>query len=302
MGEHHNPASSVVVGIDGSPSALAATLWAVDEALGADVPLRLVYAIDPARAPTHEHPDASGVFAKAEIAIQGAVAAIESTEQPVKVEVEVLISQPEHALLAAAGNAAMVCVGATGIERLQNGGIGSTPAALAGVTPCPLAIIRHPADADQRCVAVELDASNTDDGPLRLGLDEARMRGAPLWVLTTRQSHFTDIHDSHAAAGGDRLAKAGLDHQLTQWREAYPDLEIRAVALHENIVSYLARNRTAIQLLVVGHQRGRGIRELVAAPGSSALHEADCSVLICGPETYSEAETNGHGREERVIW
>lgn len=47
MEEQHYPPSSVVVGIDGSSSALAAALWSVDEALGADVPLRLVYAIDP---------------------------------------------------------------------------------------------------------------------------------------------------------------------------------------------------------------------------------------------------------------
>ncbi len=42
------PASSpaVVVGIDGSPTAVDAALWAVDEAVSRDIPLRLVYAID----------------------------------------------------------------------------------------------------------------------------------------------------------------------------------------------------------------------------------------------------------------
>ena len=40
-------ATSVVVGIDGSRSALDAALWGVDEAVSRDVPLRLVYAIDP---------------------------------------------------------------------------------------------------------------------------------------------------------------------------------------------------------------------------------------------------------------
>ena len=43
------PASSpaVVVGINGSPTAVDAALWAVDEAVSRDIPLRLVYAIDP---------------------------------------------------------------------------------------------------------------------------------------------------------------------------------------------------------------------------------------------------------------
>ncbi len=42
----HSP-PSVVVGIDGSRSALDAALWAVDEAVSRDIPLRLVYAVDP---------------------------------------------------------------------------------------------------------------------------------------------------------------------------------------------------------------------------------------------------------------
>ena len=37
---------SVVVGIDGSRAAVDAALWAVDEAVSRDIPLRLVYAID----------------------------------------------------------------------------------------------------------------------------------------------------------------------------------------------------------------------------------------------------------------
>ena len=35
----------IVVGIDGSKAAIRAALWAVDEAVSRDVPLRLVYAI-----------------------------------------------------------------------------------------------------------------------------------------------------------------------------------------------------------------------------------------------------------------
>ena len=45
-------------------------------------------------------------------------------------------------------------------------------------------------------------------GVLLRGLDEARLRDAPLRVLTSWQSRFTDIHDSHAVADGNRLAKA----------------------------------------------------------------------------------------------
>jgi nucleotide-binding universal stress UspA family protein len=43
----HVLSPAVVVGIDGSRNALTAALWAVDEAVERDIPLRLVYAIDP---------------------------------------------------------------------------------------------------------------------------------------------------------------------------------------------------------------------------------------------------------------
>ena len=41
MRQQHVPSPSVIVGIDGSRSALNAALWAVDEAVRRDIPLRL---------------------------------------------------------------------------------------------------------------------------------------------------------------------------------------------------------------------------------------------------------------------
>ena len=42
-----NPTSCVVVGIDGSQSGVDAALWAIGEAVERDVPLRLVYVVEP---------------------------------------------------------------------------------------------------------------------------------------------------------------------------------------------------------------------------------------------------------------
>ncbi|HEY1439670.1 MAG TPA: universal stress protein [Mycobacterium sp.] len=46
MNESPTP-QSIVVGIDGSRAAIHAALWAVDEAVSRDIPLRLLYAIEP---------------------------------------------------------------------------------------------------------------------------------------------------------------------------------------------------------------------------------------------------------------
>ena len=47
MRDFSSSSPAVVVGIDGSRSAVAAALWAVDEGGSRDIPLRLVCAVDP---------------------------------------------------------------------------------------------------------------------------------------------------------------------------------------------------------------------------------------------------------------
>jgi hypothetical protein len=43
--DHSSPSAPVIVGIDGSTAALRAALWAVDEAVSRDTPLRLVHVV-----------------------------------------------------------------------------------------------------------------------------------------------------------------------------------------------------------------------------------------------------------------
>ena len=264
--QEHCPSPAVVVGIDGSRSAVDAALWAVDEAVSRDIPLRLLYAIDPTRCGTDPQ-DAARDLAAAEIAVRHAFTAVESTDKPVKIEVEILQDRPTRALLEASRWAALVCVGAMGLKHCAQGRIGSTAAALASSAHCPVAVVRghDPLHAKQQWVVAEVDESAAGDGVLRRALEEAQLRGAPLRVLTTWQSRFTDIHDGNAVADGNRLARAQLDRRLAQWKKRYPDLDVRAVAVHGSTLNFLTKNASSIQLLVVGHERPR------ASPRSSDL-------------------------------
>ena len=71
---------SITVGVDGSRGAVRAALLAIDEAVSRDIPLRLVYAIEPQ--------DEAHRLAGAELAVRYAANAVEATERRVKVEVE----------------------------------------------------------------------------------------------------------------------------------------------------------------------------------------------------------------------
>jgi len=103
-------------------------------------------------------------------------------------------------------------------------------------------------------------------------------------VLTSWQSRFTDVYDTHAVPDGNRLAKARLDRQVAQWRKRYPDLDVETMAVHGTTLKHLTDKAGSIQLLVVGHGRARGIRDLIGPPGYASLHETACSVLICEPQ------------------
>jgi len=285
MEDRNSSPPTVVVGIDGSRSAVDAALWAVDEAVGRDIPLRLVYAVDANTAGTDPH-DGARDLARAEVAVRHALTAVESTDKPVKIEVEILQDLPTKALLQASRRAALLCVGSIGLKHSAHGRIGSTAAALASSARCPVAVVRghDPLRAEQQWVVAEVDESAASEGVLRLALEEARLRGAPLRVLTTWQSRFTDIHDGNAVADGNLLARAQLDRRLAQWKKRYPDLDVRAVAVHDSTLNFLTKNAGSIQLLVVGHEQAQGITALVGPPGYAALHNAECSVLICEPQ------------------
>lgn len=277
---------SVAVGIDGSRSALEAALWAVDEAVSRDVPLRLVYAIDPDAATGTDNQAAARDLATAEIAIRHALMAIESTDRPVKIEVEILQENPVRALREASRWADMVCLGSIGLKHSSHGRIGSTAAALATTAHCPVAIVHGhaPPPDKQRWVVAEVEGALTGDGALRRAVDEARLRQAPLRVLTTWQVRYPDIHDKNAVAEGNKLAKARLDRRLTELKTRHPDLDIQAVAVHGNFVNYLAKHAQSIQLVVIAHDRANGIRDLIGPPCCGALRDSNCSLLICEPQ------------------
>jgi nucleotide-binding universal stress UspA family protein len=279
------PSPSIVVGIDGSSQAITAALWAIEEAFDRDVPLRLVYAIQPRGSGRDDGESIARDFATAEIAVRQAVIAIEADDHPVKIEVEIVQDRPVAALLAASHSAAMICIGAHGSNEATGKRVGSTVSGLLAQALCPVAIVT-PERQDQvepGCVVTEFE--NSTDGPTALGhaLEEARLRKAPLRVLATWRPGFPDIQDAHARAEGGRQAKADLERSLTRYRRQYPDVDIHAVAVPCNTMNYLAQHADSIQLLVLGHHPSNELTALTGPTSYSSLNGLDCSLLISEP-------------------
>ena len=264
---------SVVVGIDGSKAAIQAALWAVDEALSRDVPLRLLYAIEP--------DDASGPhmaarkLAIAENAVRYAFTAVEAAGTPVKIEVEITQERPITALIRASTSAAMVCVGAVGVHHFRPGRVGSTAAALASSAHCAVAVIRSEQTAGRTGLIV-VDVHGSIDNGVLLGsaIEEARLRNAALRAVTCRPNTGDDDADA------ERRIRADLERRLARWTKRYPDVRVETAALHGSLLDDLAANAASVQLVVVGARDHQGMGELLGPSGNAVLHNAACSVLI----------------------
>ena len=179
--------AAVVVGVDGSTAALRAALWAVDEAVSRDIALRLVHALDADDSESLDRADSARTFATAERAVRRVIAAVEATDKPVKIEVDITKGPPVGTLVRASRSAAMVCVGAVGSDHFQPDRVGSTAAAVATSAQCPVAVIHgfgRPTRPHPRWVVVEADKSPDNGVVLGAAVDEARLRNAPLRVIT----------------------------------------------------------------------------------------------------------------------
>ena len=259
-------APSIVVGIDGSRTATHAAVWAIDETLGRDLPLRLVAVsetADPGRARK---------------ALSEAADAVAATGSGVAVQTTTVLTadDPVHALLEASRAAVMLCVGGSGSSI-------STPTAsdpMVAPTPptlwwrrrtarWPWCVVRIvPADGWwSRSTAPRTAARCCSTQSRRPGCDELRCR-----VLGTWQS------DGTSAGEAEHLVRAQLDRRLEQWHHRYPDLDVVPVAVHGSGLGYLTEHAAAIQLVVIGCHNTEAVDELLG------LRHTDYSVLVIDPQ------------------
>lgn len=258
--------SPVIVGIDGSDTAIQAAEWAVDEAVTRGAPLRLVYVTKATHLGAEDyyedvhHADAS---------LKAARAAVEATGKPVHVETRILEGRPGTSLVAASWDAGMVCVGSVGIGRYARAILGSTATELAEAAHCPVAIIRpqsgkHRRDINWIVVAAKQQPGN--DAVVEQAMKEAALRRAPVLLLGDRQD---------AEGVPDRL-----ERQVRGWKQRYPDVHIYPVANSADVANFLKEHDERVQLAVIGGADADELADIVGPTGHPVFHHADSSALV----------------------
>lgn len=267
------PPASIVVGIDGSKAAVRAAVWAIDEAVSRDIPLRLVHVIEAhADANLHSH-RLDGDYAEAERIAHRAWQVVEATGKPVKLEMEILRGAPAPMLAEASRSAAMVCVGWTSHNSSSRRNLGSTASALAQSARCPVAVIRPHADAADagRWIITRVDDTLSSDAVLHQAKTEARLRHAPLLALTTGRDH------DHAETDTAQTVGMRLEHHLAQHSAHASEVSICSLPVGDGVLNYLAKNAILAQLAVVGADDPGLVLELTKA--ASVLDHTNCSVM-----------------------
>src|SRR5262245_19764802 len=177
----------VVVGVDGSESALDAVRWAAGEAVRRQLPLRLVN--------VHSNPVGlpGGLVepAAVERALreQGREWLAEAGQAAVEVSAEsnptlvLITASAVPALMKESRTATLLVLGTRGLGGFTGLMIGSTAVLLAGRARCPMVVVRG-ATADGP-VVVGVDGLPTSEAALAFAFAEAALHGADLVAMHT---------------------------------------------------------------------------------------------------------------------
>lgn len=274
--DHPQPAQRIVVGIDGSDAAINAARWAVTEAVGRNMALRLVHAV-PDRHADGDVVDDDLDVEYAETSLRAADAALQGLGEQVKVECDIAHGTPESVLLHESRRAAMVCVGSVGIGRIASKVLGSAADAVARHAQCPVAIIRCDRDAaepgsapesapESGYVAVVVDDSPGNDAVLEHGFREARLRGAPVLAMGAWRWGLGEIPYRQ------------LDHRLGPWVSRYPEVHVMPAAARRGAAEFLAHTQESVRLAVVGAADADKVARIVGPAGQRG--RGRCSVLV----------------------
>lgn len=294
-----NTAGPIVVGVDGSNSALNAVRWAVADAARRNRTLRLVHALDDLAA-RYPKPVPAGDDLVERFRLRGhrllreARDAAREVDPDAEIEMDLSQRRPVDALRAEAASAALLVLGTTGIRPLGRALIGSVSIALAAHAQCPVALIRpHVAEEVppvEGPVVVGVDGSPSSEAAVALAFDEASWRRVPLiavhaWDDAFMAEMFDEPRWERERPELEQRASEVLAQRLAGWQEKYPDVVVRRTVVRGRASDELLAFADRAQLVVVGSRGRGGLAGMLLGSTSQALMSyALCPVIVARAE------------------
>ncbi|MFE7131063.1 universal stress protein [Streptomyces sp. NPDC057638] len=284
----------VVVGVDGSPSSLAAVDTAAGEARLRGVGLRVVHAfIWPLMrgvplGPATAGPQDGGLRPIAERTLAEAVTRAHAAEPAIEVTGDLVTGEPLTILEAESRRASLVVVGSRGMGGFVGLLVGSTAVHLAAHGRCPVLVVRGAADPAGP-VVVAVDGSRRGTAAVEFAFAEASSRGAELvalhaWSGWTERGDDDPGHPANLVDSENRVSATEerlLAEALAGHRARYPDVKVVPRLVHASPRQALIEASSSARLLVVG-ARGRGgfTGLLLGSVSQAMVHHAGCPVAV----------------------
>jgi nucleotide-binding universal stress UspA family protein len=284
----------VVVGVDGSAFALAATEWAADEATRRGTRLNVVHANlwPTVRMPGGRYPieHQQPLLENSRRLVDTAVTMAKHRRPGLVVASALVTTTPVDLLLAESHHAQLVVVGARGLGGFADLLAGSVAVGVANHARCPVAVIRgRTADAPpptEGPVVAGVDGSPGSTPALRYAFDAASRLGASLVALHTWLDVPVDAPRGEPVWTFDWEQVENDEHRLLAerlagWQEEYPDVKVQRVVTRDRPVRSLLDAAEAAQLVVVG-SRGRGgfTGMLLGSTSHALIHHCPCPLVV----------------------
>ncbi|MBW4706138.1 MULTISPECIES: universal stress protein [unclassified Micromonospora] len=280
----------VVVGVDGSRSALDAVRVAAREAADRHRPLRVVHAfIWPLfgipLGPGPAGPPQAGLRHEAERIIADAVTEARKVAPDLVVTGWLSDGAPTPVLLREAQDAALLVLGTRGLGGFAGLLIGSTAVQVSARADCPVLVVRGEARADGP-VLVGVDGSALSTEALGFAFAAAAQRDTGLLAvhawLTPAPLGPGDVlplvYDVEALAAEEERM---LAEALAGWSDRYPDVPVTRRLVPGAAARVLVEESAAAQLTVVGaHGRSALGGMLLGSVSHAVLHHAHSPLVI----------------------
>jgi nucleotide-binding universal stress UspA family protein len=293
----------IVVGVDGSASALNAAGWAAEEAAFRRVPLRLVHSV-------HTSVSAAAYIGRMGVPtsffeilesdgrryLADAEAAVRQAHPEVEVDTDLLSGYPVPVLIDLSQAARLMVLGSRGLGGFSGLLAGSTAVGLVGHGHCPVAVIHGSASEGALPtggpVVVGVDGSPASEAAIAIAFEEASLRNVDLVAVHTWLDFSSDY--SYAYARQFMIdwkeieieAQELLAQRLAGWQEKYPDVTVKRVVTRDRPAHHLLERANQAQLLVVG-SRGRGGMSgmLLGSTSQALIYHSPCPLLVVRPVT-----------------
>lgn len=282
----------VLVGVDGSSSALDAVRWAGAEARRRHAPLRLLAAFgwpasEDSRLRVRGSAYRTTMKEQCDRELAEAVAVVAEELPDLEVSGEVEVGYPVAMLAKAAEQAQLLVLGDRGRGGVAGLLLGSVAVSMAAHAACPVVVVRgRGSGAQDGPVVVGVDGSPSSESAIAFAFAAADARDVELvavhtWNNLMADPGFPTVHANDELEAPEREL---LAERLAGWSEQYPGVRVTEIVRRARTAPLLVDQSTRAQLLVVGsHAHDALVGVVLGSVSHAVIHHADCPVAVVRP-------------------